>query len=101
MSNPLHLPATPPADDQPTQTQRPWRTTLRTTIAAAWGLVPLWPVIVGELNLDRTIPWVAGSLAVTAALTRIAANPRAEAWLAEWLPWLAADPTAGGKHRKG
>lgn len=100
MSNPLHLPPTPPPEDQPTQTQRPWRTTLRTTVAAAWGLIPLWPIIVGELNLDQATPWVAGSLVATAAFTRLASNPRIEAWLTEWAPWLAADPHTGGRHRK-
>lgn len=100
-TGPLHLPEPAPIEEQPTQIQRPWRATFRTVSAAIWGLIPIWPAIVLETNLSTTIPWVAASLAVTGTITRVAAMPKAEAWLAEWMPSFSADPTVGAKHRKG
>lgn len=101
MTSPLQVPATPPPEEQPTQVQRPWRATVRTVAAATWGLIPIWPAIVMETGLSSTIPWVAASLAVTGAITRVSTMPRFEAWLSEWLPALSADPSAGAKHRRG
>lgn len=101
MTSPLQVPPAPPPEEQPTQVQRPWRATLRTVSAAVWGLIPLWPMIVRETGLSSTIPWVATSLVITGAITRITSMPRFEAWMTEWLPAFSADPSAGARHRRG
>ena len=93
--------ARPPA---PTQVRRPWRTTARTVIGAALGLLPLLPDIARAAEVD-TVPAVVSILAVTAAITRVAAIPEVDAWLDRYLPWLSADPTESendeyqGRHR--
>lgn len=100
-TGPLHLPEPGPIEEQATQVQRPWRATFRTVLAALWGLIPIWPAIVTTSGLPSTLPWVATSIAVTAAITRVASMPAFEAWLCHNLPILAADPDCGspGKHR--
>lgn len=100
-TGPLHLPEPPAVEDQATQVRRPWRATFRTALAALWGLIPLWPAIVSTSGLSTSLPWVATSIAVTAAVTRVTAMPTFEAWLCQNLPFLAADPDCGspGKHR--
>jgi len=77
--------------EAPSQVRRPWRTTVRTVLAATAGLVPLLPDIARELGVD-TIPAVASVLAIVAASTRIFAIPEVDAWMDRWFPWLAADP---------
>lgn len=72
-----------------TQIMHPNRATVRTVVAAVIGLLPILPVITDTLGVS-TIPWVAGTLAVSAAVTRILANPAVEDYLEEHLPWLAA-----------
>lgn len=90
--------------DAPSQVRRPWRTTVRTVIAAAVGLVPLLPDIARELDV-ATVPVVASTLTIVAALTRIFAIPEVDAWMDRYFPWLSADPYQEedyvGKHRQG
>lgn len=74
-----------------TQVKYPWRATARTTIAATVGILPLLPVIAHELGIE-TIPWVASTLAVTAAVTRVLANASVVAWLDKYLPALSPEP---------
>lgn len=74
-----------------TQVKYPWRATARTTIAATVGILPLLPVIAHELGIE-TIPWVATTLAVTAAVTRVLANASVVAWLDKYLPVLSPAP---------
>ena len=74
-----------------TQVKYPWRATARTTIAATVGILPLLPVIAHELGIE-TIPWVATTLAVTAAVTRVLANASVVAWLDKYLPALSPEP---------
>lgn len=74
-----------------TQVKYPWRATARTTIAATVGILPLLPVIAHELGIE-TIPWVATTLAVTAAVTRVLANASVVAWLDKYLPILSPAP---------
>ena len=75
-----------------TQEQYPWRTVVRTIFQAVVGFASMWALIVGALGLDETLPWVAASLAVTGGITRVMAIPEVNAWLARWVPWLAAEP---------
>lgn len=79
-----------------TQTRRPWRATLRTIFQAALGLASMWALIVETIGLNPEWQWVASSLVVTAALTRLMAVPAVEEWLTRyiWTRWLAADPEA-------
>ena len=90
--------------DAPSQVRRPWRTTVRTVIAAGVGLMPLLPDIARELDV-ATVPVVASTLTIVAALTRIFAIPEVDAWLDRHFPWLSADPQEQdqyiGKHRQG
>lgn len=80
------------------QTRHPWRATLRTTLAASWGLIPLLPYIATSARVD-TVPAVASVLTITAAVTRIAADPRVEAWIHRYLSPLAAEPTPKDKEQ--
>ncbi len=76
----------------PTQVRRPWRATLRTAFAALVALAAMAPVLVDAAGLDPSrLPWLAGVLAVCAAVTRVLALPGVEAWLRRFVPWLAAD----------
>lgn len=72
-----------------TQAAHPWRATLRTIFAAVVGLASMWALIVDTLGLDPGIPWVAASIAVTGAVTRVLALPGVIAWLERFVPWLA------------
>ena len=81
----------------PSQVRRPWRTTARTVIGAAFGLLPLLPDIARAAEVD-TVPAVVSILAITAAITRIAAIPEVDAWLDRYLPWISADPEESGNN---
>jgi hypothetical protein len=78
---------------QPTQTQHPWRATVRTVLAAIVSLLPLLPVIVDALGL-KAYAWAAGTVVVAGAITRMLAVPAVNTWLAQWVPALAAAPKA-------
>lgn len=80
----------------PTQVAHPWRSTVRSLFQAVVGFASMWAVIVEAIGLDSTLPWVAASLTVTGALTRVMALPVVEEWLARWVPWLAT-----GVHTEG
>lgn len=75
-----------------TQVRRPWRATVRTVFQAVVGLAAMWAVIVETIGLDPGVEWVAASLAVTGAMTRVMALPAVEAWLSKFAPFLAAEP---------
>ena len=76
---------------QPTQTVHPWRATARTILAALIGFLPLLPVLVDALGLGA-YAWAGAAVAVAAAITRALAVPGVNAWLARYLPALAAAP---------
>ncbi len=78
-----------------TQVRYPWRATLRTIFQFLTALAAAWALIVEALNLNPGIPWVAGSLALAAAITRVMALPVVEDLLQRFLPWLAASPREG------
>lgn len=75
-----------------TQVRRPWRATLRTAFQLLVGLAAMLPLLVDAAGLEETTPVLAGVLAVSAAVTRIMALPAVEAFLAQFLPFLAAAP---------
>ena len=77
----------------PTQVRRPWRATLRTVFQALVALAVMAPVLVEATGLQADQwPWLAGVLAVAAAITRIMALPQVEDFLARFIPFLAAQP---------
>ena len=76
----------------PTQVRRPWRSTVRTVFQSIVGLASMWGLIVVALGLDADWKWVAASLTVSAAITRLMALPAVEVWLASFVPFLAAEP---------
>ena len=84
--------------EEPTQTRRPWRATLRTVAATAIAALPLLPVLASSLGLD-TVPVVASVLAGTAGVARFLADPRTERFLRIYLPSLAADPDDNTRRR--
>lgn len=78
---------------QATQVRHPWQATLRTVFAAVVGLAGAWVIIVKTLGLDETVPWVAGSIAIAGAITRVLAIPAVNEWLNRFFPWLSANGT--------
>jgi len=91
---PKHLPA---HVISPTQVRRPWRATLRTVFAGLVALATLAPEIFAGATLhdpSTATGLAAQALAVAGAVTRVLAIPGVEAFLREFAPFLAADPTA-------
>lgn len=85
----------------PTQVRRPWRATLRTAVAGIIGFAALLPLLVETSGLDPEVyPWLAGVLAVAAAVTRIMAMPQVEEFLQKHLSFLAAAPHASTEGRR-
>jgi hypothetical protein len=74
-----------------TQSRHPWRATVRTTFAAVVGGISLVPTIAATAGVD-TVPAVAQVVAVSAAVTRVLALPGVDAWLRQFVPWLASAP---------
>ncbi|WP_411149758.1 hypothetical protein [Streptomyces sp. A30] len=66
--------------------------TLRTVVQTAAGLCVLLPTVVDAAGISRTLPWVAGALAVAAGVTRVMAVPGVQTLLPAW---LRTDSTAG------
>jgi len=75
----------------PTQTQHPMRAVVRTVAAGVLALLSLLPYVLAEAHVDTTV-WGAQILAVSAGVTRVLAIPGVNAWLTEYVPWLAAQP---------
>ena len=84
---------------EPTQVNHPWRATARTAAVATIGLLPLLPDIAHAADIE-TVPAVASTLLVVAALQRVLALPQVEAWLKKNFSWLSAEPKYQGQHRK-
>lgn len=80
-----------PPEIPATQVDRPWRATFRTTVAAAFALLPILPYVATSARIE-TVPAVASILAIAAAITRVAAVPQVEDWLERYVPGLAAEP---------
>lgn len=75
----------------PTQVARPWRAVARTVFEVVVSFAAMWALIVEAIGLDPGWQWVAGSLTVTGAITRVMALPAVETFLRRFVPWLAAD----------
>ena len=77
-----------------TQSEYPWHAVVRTVFQAVVGFAAMWALMVEAMGLDETLPWVAASLAVTGAITRVMAIPAVNQWLARFVPFLAASGSA-------
>lgn len=83
-----------------TQVQNGWRATLRTGVAVVVGLAALTPVVLGAVadgDPERLGPGAVLALSIAGAVTRVMSLPQVEAFIARFLPWLAADKTTTGK----
>lgn len=85
---------TDPIQPTPTQVLHPWRSTVRTAVAALVALLPVLPLLIESGHLGA-LPWVAPVVAAAAAVTRILAMPAVDQWLRQYAPWLAAQPADG------
>lgn len=77
---------------RPTQTDHPWRASARTIFQAVVAFAAMWGVVVEAIGLDPAWEWVAASLVVAGAITRVMALPSVEEFLRRFLPFLAAAP---------
>ncbi|MFE2352199.1 hypothetical protein [Kitasatospora cineracea] len=70
-------------------TRRTVRTLFQGTVTAA----ALLPLVVDAARIPAALPWVAGALTVSAAITRVMALPAVNRRLPSWLQ-MSADPDA-------
>lgn len=69
----------------------PWRKTARTVLQVALSLAVVLPIVAQTVGLDPEVyPWMAAVLGAAAAFTRVMALPAVEAFLRNFIPWLAA-----------
>lgn len=77
-----------------TQGVHPWRATVRTVFALVVALAAMAPLIyeaIAQADAEGATGAAAGALAIAGAITRVLALPAVEAFLARFVPWLAAD----------
>lgn len=74
-----------------TQSAHPWRATVRTVFAFLIGLAAAWALIIQAAGLDAGAEWVATSLTIAAAVTRVMALPAVDDLIRRFAPWLAPD----------
>lgn len=85
-----------------TQSQHPWRATIRTILAVIIAVAAMAPVVYTAATMqspELATGAAAATLTIAAAITRIMALPVVEAFLQRYIPWLAAgargdEPTA-------
>lgn len=83
---------TAPLTANASQVRRPWRSTVRTTVQVLLALALMLPLLVDAAGLDETAPPIAGAIGLAAAFARVMALPQVEAFLRQFVPWLAAEP---------
>lgn len=76
-----------------TQIQHPWRATIRTLFAGIIAFAAMYPAIITAAGLPETA-WVSASIALSAGITRVMALPAVNAFIAQFLPWLAPEKPA-------
>lgn len=78
--------------------------TRRTLRTAVWGTLAFLAMLPGVLELadvdTSALPWLAGIVAATTAITRVAAAPQVEVFLQTYVPWLAK-AAPDGRHEAG
>jgi hypothetical protein len=67
-----------------------WKRTIRTVVQVIVPLAVALPEIVDASGVNDSLPWVAGAIAGSAALTRIMAVPQVQ----KWLLWLNTEEDA-------
>lgn len=83
---------------EPTQVTNGWRATARTAFAVVVALLSVVPVVLATAGLSASVVG-AQVLVVTAAVTRVLALPEVNLFIERFVPWLAAEPVEGGRHR--
>lgn len=83
-------------EGEATQVRHPWRAMVRTVFQLVVGLAAALPMIVASTGLPATAAGIGAALAISATITRLMSLPAVNAALQLWVPWLAADPRAGG-----
>lgn len=76
-----------------TQSQHPWRATIRTVLAVIIAVAAMAPVVYTAATMqspELATGAAAAALTIAAAITRIMALPVVEAFLQRFVPWLAA-----------
>lgn len=76
-----------------TQSQHPWRATIRTVLAVIIAVAAMAPVVYTAATMqspELATGAAAAVLTIAAAITRIMALPVVEAFLQRFVPWLAA-----------
>lgn len=76
-----------------TQSQHPWRATIRTILAVVIALASMAPVVYTAATMqspELATGAAAAALTLAGAITRIMALPGVEAFFQRFLPWLAA-----------
>lgn len=76
----------------PTQTEHPYRATIRTAFAVVIALAVGAPLLIEASGAGTDVAGVAVILAVAAAITRVMALPWTNEFLERFIPWLAAAP---------
>lgn len=71
-----------------TQTQHPWKATVRTAFQMLVGLAAILPLVLDDVA--GAAPWAVAVVGVAATVTRVMAIPQVEDYLERHFPWLAA-----------
>lgn len=82
-----------------TQVQNSWRATVRTLVQAVVGLAALVPFVLDAVSSGDASslgPGAAVALTVSGIITKVMTLPQVEAFIARFIPWLAADKTTTG-----
>lgn len=75
----------------PSQVMAPWRDIMRHLTSSTLAMIPLLIMLADELHLSDQWPWVAGALAIVAAVARVMNTPQGERFIAKFMPWLSAE----------
>ena len=78
------------------------RRTIRTVLQGLIAFAVIAPLVVQQLGLDTDkLPWLAGTLAVLAAITKVMNLPQVEQFLQQYLPGIASGVALDGRHEAG
>ena len=78
-----------------TQSQYPWRATLRTVVAFLIAILPYIATWLGDSSAEAQTGAAAAALPIVAGVTRFLALPGVDDVLRRYLPIMAATPRAG------
>lgn len=75
----------------PSQVVAPYRDMVRHLTSSLVAMIPLVLMFADDVDLYSNWPWVAGTLTTVAAMARVMNTPRGERFIAQFMPWLAAE----------